>query len=82
MRESEARFRALTQLSSDWYWEQDAQFRFTRVDGNLKDANALPTENYVAMTRWNSGANCTRTRRTRRRPEASACAKPGSRAAC
>jgi diguanylate cyclase (GGDEF)-like protein/PAS domain S-box-containing protein len=56
LRESEARFRALTELSSDWYWEQDAQFRFTRVDGNLKDINALPVENYVATTRWNSGA--------------------------
>ena len=29
--ESEARFRALTALSSDWYWEMDAQFRFTSV---------------------------------------------------
>src|SRR5581483_5166966 len=32
LRESEARFRALTELSSDWYWEQDAEFRFTRVE--------------------------------------------------
>ncbi len=29
LRESEARFKSLTVLSSDWYWEQDAQFRFT-----------------------------------------------------
>lgn len=27
-RESEARFRSLTELSSDWYWEQDTEFRF------------------------------------------------------
>src|SRR5690606_12041542 len=27
--ESEARFRSLTDLSSDWYWEQDEQFRYT-----------------------------------------------------
>jgi len=33
LRESEARFRSLTQLSSDWYWEQDAQFRFTKFEG-------------------------------------------------
>lgn len=32
LRESEARFRALTNLSSDWYWEQDAEFRITRMD--------------------------------------------------
>ena len=56
LQESEARFRALTELSSDWYWEQDAQFRFTRVDGNLQGPNALPAENYVAVTRWDSGA--------------------------
>ena len=28
-RESELRFRMLTQLSSDWYWEQDTDLRFT-----------------------------------------------------
>jgi len=33
LRESEARFRALTELSSDWYWEQDATQRFTRLEG-------------------------------------------------
>jgi PAS domain S-box-containing protein len=34
LRESEAKFRALTALSSDWYWEQDAEFRFTSVGFN------------------------------------------------
>ena len=28
LRESEARFRSLTTLSSDWYWEQDDEYRF------------------------------------------------------
>jgi diguanylate cyclase (GGDEF)-like protein/PAS domain S-box-containing protein len=37
VRESEARFRALTQLSSDWYWEQDAEFRYTRVESHRGD---------------------------------------------
>ncbi len=31
--ESEARFKSYTELSSDWYWEQDAAGRFTRVSG-------------------------------------------------
>jgi diguanylate cyclase (GGDEF)-like protein/PAS domain S-box-containing protein len=31
--ESEKRFRSLTTLSSDWYWEQDAQGRFVRFEG-------------------------------------------------
>jgi diguanylate cyclase (GGDEF)-like protein len=37
VRESEARFRALTQLSSDWYWEQDADFRYIRVESHRGD---------------------------------------------
>ena len=31
--ESERRFRSLTALSSDWFWEQDAQCRFIRFEG-------------------------------------------------
>ena len=30
---SEARFRRLTELSSDWYWEQDESGQFTRIFG-------------------------------------------------
>jgi diguanylate cyclase (GGDEF)-like protein/PAS domain S-box-containing protein len=33
LRESEARFRSLTALSSDWFWEQDASLRFSRLEG-------------------------------------------------
>lgn len=33
LRESEARFRSLTELASDWYWEQDEKGCFTRVSG-------------------------------------------------
>ena len=33
LQRSEARFRSLCDLSSDWYWEQDAQFRFTDIAG-------------------------------------------------
>jgi PAS domain S-box-containing protein len=33
LRESEARFRSLTELASDWYWEQDETGKFTRVSG-------------------------------------------------
>ena len=43
-RENEERFRSLTELSSDWYWEQDADFRFVdtaqaidRRSGNSHD---------------------------------------------
>ncbi len=33
LRHSESRFRSLLALSSDWYWEQDAELRFTEVSG-------------------------------------------------
>ncbi len=33
LRESEARFRSLTELASDWYWEQDESGNFTKVSG-------------------------------------------------
>ena len=33
LRDSEARFRSLVELASDWYWEQDENGKFTRVSG-------------------------------------------------
>ena len=33
LRESEARYRSLTELASDWYWEQDSQDKFIRISG-------------------------------------------------
>jgi diguanylate cyclase (GGDEF)-like protein/PAS domain S-box-containing protein len=34
-RQSEERFRALTGLSADWFWEQDAAFRFIQVSAGV-----------------------------------------------
>lgn len=34
-RENEARFRALVELSTDWFWEQDEHFRFVQISGEL-----------------------------------------------
>ena len=33
LRESEARYRSLTELASDWYWEQDENGSFIKVSG-------------------------------------------------
>ena len=49
---SEARFRSLTELSSDWYWEQDAQYRFLRLDGDFVPLIGLPQNAFVGLTRW------------------------------
>ncbi|MBI3544992.1 MAG: PAS domain S-box protein [Gammaproteobacteria bacterium] len=37
LRQSEVRFRRLTELSSDWIWEQDRDFRFTKVAGDIRN---------------------------------------------
>lgn len=41
LRESEARFRSLTELASDWYWEQDEGGAFTKVSGPVMDMLGL-----------------------------------------
>ncbi|MEY4641384.1 MAG: hypothetical protein RLZZ227_1378 [Pseudomonadota bacterium] len=37
LQESEARYRALTELASDWYWEQDDKGNFTKVSGPVQE---------------------------------------------
>ncbi len=56
LQESEERFRSLSSLSSDWYWEQDADFRFVRIDGNGINADRLAPQMALGRTRWDSGA--------------------------
>jgi PAS domain S-box-containing protein len=41
LRESEARYRSLTELASDWYWEQDADGAFTKVSGPVLEMLGL-----------------------------------------
>jgi len=52
LRTSEERFRHLTELSSDWYWEQDADFRFTLVTSNSKTGERFTAEQTLGKTRW------------------------------
>ena len=37
LRESEARYRSLTELASDWFWEQDENGDFTKVSGPVQE---------------------------------------------
>jgi PAS domain S-box-containing protein len=41
LRESEARYRSLTELACDWYWEQDADGTFTKVSGPVLEMLGL-----------------------------------------
>jgi len=52
LRKSEARFRGLTELSSDWYWEQDENLRFTYVSSGAYDMGNYPEESTIGRTRW------------------------------
>jgi len=51
LRQSEERFRDLTELSSDWYWEQDANFRFTQMSSKVYEFS-LDAEEHIGRTRW------------------------------
>jgi PAS domain S-box-containing protein len=44
LRESEARYRSLTELASDWYWEQDETGNFTKVSGPVLDMLGIRVE--------------------------------------
>ena len=52
LRSSEARFRALTELTSDWYWEQDAQLRFIHIGDGLPENSRLRVQDCTGSTRW------------------------------
>lgn len=59
LRESEARYRSLTELASDWYWEQDENGSFTKVSGpalemlGIQVDTLVKTEDSHQATGWN-----------------------------
>jgi PAS domain S-box-containing protein len=59
LRDSEARFKSFTELSSDWYWEQDASGKFTRISGpvlemlGIEPEDSLHSPGKLAAGRWN-----------------------------
>src|SRR6185436_2509150 len=52
---SESRFRSLTELSSDWYWEQDEHFRFVPVDNGDFNAEG-EMQPHLGQAPWEMGA--------------------------
>ncbi|HKQ24689.1 MAG TPA: PAS domain S-box protein [Burkholderiales bacterium] len=52
IRDSEERFRALTELSSDWYWEQDEELRFSFLSSTVGDSTGVPADHRIGMRRW------------------------------
>jgi PAS domain S-box-containing protein len=59
LRESEARYRSLTELASDWHWEQDETGNFTKVFGPVLEMLGIRVEPFVSkssndeVTSWN-----------------------------
>lgn len=47
LRESEARYRSLTELASDWYWEQDEAGNFTKVSGPVLEMLGIRVDGLV-----------------------------------
>ncbi len=56
LRESEARFRRLTELSSDWYWEQDKTGHFTMIYGPVLEMLGIRVNDTLDKTREDQAA--------------------------
>ena len=52
LQESEARFRALLAIAADWYWEQDAELRLTKLVGEAEQTIGVPAEHMLGKRRW------------------------------
>jgi len=56
LRDSEARFRRLTELTSDWYWEQDENGHFTKISGPVFEMLGIRVDDMLGKTREDYGA--------------------------
>jgi PAS domain S-box-containing protein len=56
LRASDARFRRLTELSSDWYWEQDDKGHFTKIFGPVLEMLGLKVDGTQGNIRDDHGA--------------------------
>ena len=52
LRESETRFRSLTDLSSDWYWEQDRELRLSFHSSGFGQRSGTTTNKLLGKFRW------------------------------
>lgn len=46
------RYRDYAEMSSDWYWEQDEEFRFTYFSREFEEVTGVPSSRGLGKTRW------------------------------
>jgi signal transduction histidine kinase/CheY-like chemotaxis protein/HPt (histidine-containing phosphotransfer) domain-containing protein len=46
------RYLALSKLSSDWFWDQDSEFRFIDLDSRHEDFGGINRSLHLGRTRW------------------------------
>ena len=56
LEESQARFRSMAALASDWVWEQDEQLCFTYVSRIAEEATEVQSSQVLGHRRWDSPA--------------------------
>jgi diguanylate cyclase (GGDEF)-like protein/PAS domain S-box-containing protein len=56
LRLREERFRSLLDLSAEWYWEQDENYRFTLITGAGFGKTGIDPQQYLGTMRWDHGA--------------------------
>lgn len=48
---AEERLRDFAEAASEWFWEQDAEFRFTYFSANVEAVSGFPAEGFIGRTR-------------------------------
>jgi PAS domain S-box-containing protein len=52
LRASEQRFRDFADMAADWFWEQDAEFRFTKMSGGVTNKGGFRIADSLGRARW------------------------------
>ncbi len=52
LRSSESRFKALSALGSDWYWEADTEYRLTQISEGFSRIAGGAAEEMLGKSRW------------------------------
>jgi diguanylate cyclase (GGDEF)-like protein/PAS domain S-box-containing protein len=52
LRENEARFKDFAEAGSDWYWEMDAELRFTAISERAEQVTGFASSALIGRQRW------------------------------